>query len=87
MPRNRPANQPYNKPLTTAAERAAARKALRLRAEREALDATILPIAKKHLRLETLESRDSDRLDFSDQHVSSIRAALEAAYAAGKAAR
>jgi len=43
-------------------------------------------IAKKHLNLETLETRYSDSLDFSDQAVWSIKEALEAAYEAGKKA-
>jgi len=51
-------------------------------------DQTLASIAAKHLGLETLETRNSDRLDFSDQAVWAIRAALEAAYEAGrKAAR
>ena len=41
-------------------------------------------IAKEHLDLDTLERRGGDSLDFSDQAVWSIRAALEAAYEAGK---
>jgi len=45
---------------------------------------TIEQIAKKHLDLETLETRNWDRLDFSDQAVWSIKAALEEAYKAGK---
>lgn len=46
-------------------------------------DATLANIARAHLRLETLEARNSDSLDFSDQAVWSIKAALEAAYRAG----
>lgn len=46
-------------------------------------DKKILEIAKKHLRLETLETRNRDSLDFRDQAVWSIEAALEAAYEAG----
>ena len=41
-------------------------------------------IARKHLNLETLETRNSDSADFSDQAVWNIRAALAAAYEAGK---
>jgi hypothetical protein len=47
----------------------------------------IAEIAKKYLRLETLETRNSDALDFSDQAVRTLRSALEAAYNAGLAAR
>jgi hypothetical protein len=43
----------------------------------------IMEIASKHFRIETLESRHSDSLDFHDVSVWSIRAALEAAYLAG----
>jgi hypothetical protein len=40
-------------------------------------------IAKEHLRLETLETRRSDSLDFHEHAVWCIRAALEAAFLAG----
>ena len=40
-------------------------------------------IAKEYLRIETLETRRSDSLDFHDVSVWSVRAALEAAYKAG----
>jgi hypothetical protein len=43
-------------------------------------------IAQKHLRLETLETRKSDSLDFHDLAVWSIEAALKAAFEAGKEA-
>ena len=46
---------------------------------------TIADIAAKHLGLDTLGTRNSDSLDFSDQAVWSIKEALEAAYKAGKA--
>ena len=49
-------------------------------------DALILEIAQRQFRLETLETRNWDRLDFHDVAVWAIRAALEAAYAAGVAA-
>lgn len=42
-------------------------------------------IAAELLGLETLETRKMDDLDFSDQAVWSIKAALEAAFAAGAA--
>jgi len=40
-------------------------------------------IALKHFFIETLETQHSDRLDFHDVAVWSIKSALEAAYAAG----
>jgi hypothetical protein len=48
-------------------------------------NALIEKIAKDILKLETLETRNSDSLDFSDQAVWTLRRALEAAYAAGAA--
>ena len=48
--------------------------------------ALLLEIAAKHFFLETLETRNSDGLDFHDVAVWSIRAALEAAFDAGQAA-
>lgn len=50
----------------------------------EAAGAELLNIAHRHLGLETLETRNSDSLDFSDQAVWSLKAALEAAYEAGR---
>jgi len=49
-------------------------------------DALLLEIAERHLFLETLETRNSDSLDFRDAAVWAIRAALNEAYAAGFAA-
>ncbi len=49
-------------------------------------EALLLEIAAKHFHLETLETRNSDSLDFHDVSVWSIRAALKAAFAAGQAA-
>ena len=50
-------------------------------------EALILEIATRHFdSIETLETRNSDRLDFHDVAVWAIRAALEAAHAAGVAA-
>lgn len=43
-------------------------------------------IAQQHLGIETLETRSRDRLDFHDVSVWSVKAALEAAYAAGQLA-
>ena len=44
----------------------------------------LLKIAKQYLGVETLESRNSDRLDFHDLSVRSIEAALKAAFEAGR---
>ena len=41
-------------------------------------------IAREILRLETLETRHSDSLDFSEQSVWGLKEALEAAFEAGK---
>ncbi len=40
-------------------------------------------IAERHLRIETLETRNWDRLDFHEVAVWSVRDALEAAFQAG----
>lgn len=48
-------------------------------------EALLMEIATKHFFLETLETRNSDSLDFHEVAVWSIRAALEAAFAAGLA--
>lgn len=47
------------------------------------LNKLLAQIAKEHLFIETLEAQNSDRLDFHDVAVWSIKSALEAAYAAG----
>jgi hypothetical protein len=44
-------------------------------------------IAREILSLDTLETRNSDDLDFSDMAVWTLKSALEAAYEAGKQAR
>ena len=49
-------------------------------------DALILEIAQRRLFLETLETRNSDRLDFHDVAVWAIRDALAEAYEAGRRA-
>ena len=49
-------------------------------------EALILEIATKHFFIETLETRNSDQLDFHDVAVWAIRAALEDAYEAGRIA-
>ncbi len=52
-----------------------------------ASEALLLEIAARHFHsIETLETQSSDRLDFHDVAAWAIRAALEAAYAAGHAA-
>ena len=43
-------------------------------------------IARKFAGVSTLEERNSDRLDFSEIHVTSLRSALLAAFEAGKLA-
>ena len=52
------------------------------------VDTIIADIARKHLRIETLVTRNSDSLDFHDVSVWGLRAALLCAFEAGrKAAR
>ncbi|MDP1669538.1 DUF6900 domain-containing protein [Phaeovulum sp.] len=52
-----------------------------------AADALLLEIARTHFpSIETLETRNSDGLDFHDVAVWAIRSALEAAYEAGRVA-
>ena len=46
-------------------------------------EALILDIAKRHFFVETLETRNSDGLDFHEVAVWALRAALQEAYAAG----
>ena len=43
-------------------------------------------IAKEHLFIETLETQNSDRLDFQDVSVWGVKAALQAAFEAGRKA-
>ena len=47
------------------------------------IDQIFALIAQKHLLIETLETRNSDRLDFHDVSVWGVRSALEAAFKAG----
>lgn len=47
------------------------------------LDDLLTQIAQRHLRVETLQTRHSDSLDFYDVSVWSLRDALEAAFNAG----
>ena len=49
-------------------------------------EAVILDIATRHFFIETLATRNRDRLDFHDVAVWAMRAALNEAYAAGAAA-
>jgi len=49
-------------------------------------EALMLDIAKRHFSVETLDTRNSDGLDFHEVAIWSIRAALIEAYAAGLAA-
>lgn len=50
------------------------------------LDELLQQIALDHLFVETLETRNSDSLDFHDVSVWAIKAALNAAFDAGKQA-
>lgn len=50
-------------------------------------EAAVAEIARRHLRVDTLETRNSDALDFHDLAVWSIREALLAAYEAGASTR
>lgn len=56
------------------------------RQESAAAQAAIRSIARRHLNLETLDTRHSDALDFHELATWNIREALLAAYAAGAAA-
>src|SRR5262249_42504763 len=55
----------------------------RREANMETHKAILAEIAKKHLAIDTLDQRRSDRLDFHDLAVWSIEHALEAAFQAG----
>ena len=48
------------------------------------IDQLLSEVAKKHLNIETLETRNSDSLDFYDVAVWSLKDTLEAAYEAGQ---
>ncbi len=50
------------------------------------VDELLAAIAKKKLYIDTLETRNSDSLDFHEVAVGSVKSALEAAYRAGLAA-
>ena len=49
-------------------------------------DALLLQIAERHLFLETLDTRNTDSLDFHEHAVWAVRSALEAAFEAGRRA-
>lgn len=46
---------------------------------------SLTQIARRHLGIETLEVRNSDRLDFHEVGVAGVSQALDAAYIAGQA--
>ncbi|MBT62910.1 MAG: hypothetical protein CML13_06825 [Puniceicoccaceae bacterium] len=48
------------------------------------MKSTIERIAKKHFDVETMDTRNRDRLDFYDCGIWSIKAALEEAYKCGQ---
>jgi len=52
----------------------------------QTLDQQMQQIALDHLFIETLETRNSDRLDFHEVSVWGIKSALMAAYEAGRQA-
>jgi hypothetical protein len=56
------------------------------KAKPAAPETLILEIATRHFFVETLETRNSDQLDFHDVAVWAMRAALEDAYEAGRIA-
>ena len=51
-----------------------------------ARDPILMQIAERHLFLDTLETRNSDSLDFHEHAVWAIHSALEAAFEAGRRA-
>ena len=53
------------------------------KATQQQLDQLLTDIAKKHLNIETLETRNSDSLDFHDVAVWCLKDALQEAYEAG----
>ena len=52
----------------------------------KALESLLQQIALDHLFIETLETRNSDRLDFHEVSVWGVKSALIAAYEAGRQA-
>ncbi len=57
------------------------------KATQQSIDQLLIGIAKKHLSLETLETKKSDSLDFHDITVWAIKDALQEAYEAGLSAK
>ena len=55
--------------------------------DNQARDQQLQTIATDHLFIETLETRNSDRLDFHDVSVWAVKAALQAAFEAGHQSR
>jgi hypothetical protein len=52
----------------------------------QTLDQQMQQIALDHLSIETLETRNSDRMDFHEVSVWGVKSALMAAYEAGRQA-
>ena len=52
--------------------------------DNQARDQLLQTIATDHLFIATLETRNSDRLDFHDVSVWAVKAALQAAFEAGQ---
>lgn len=57
------------------------------KATQQQIDHLLTEIAKKHLNIETLETRNSDSLDFHDIAVWCLKNSLQAAYEAGLQSR
>ncbi len=57
------------------------------RATQQQIDQLLAEIAKKHLNIESLETRNSDSLDFHDVAVWCLKDALQAAYEAGQSSQ
>ncbi len=53
------------------------------KATQQQIDQLLTDIAKKHLNIETLKTRNSDGLDFHDVAVWCLKDALKSAYEAG----
>lgn len=51
--------------------------------DQKKIDKILLDIAKKHLGVTTLDTRKSDSLDFREQAVWTLKAALQDAFNAG----
>jgi hypothetical protein len=52
--------------------------------QKQTTDQLFLEIAKRHFVIETLETRNSDSLDFHDVAIWGIKAALQETYEAGR---